>query len=356
MRVHPSTLRSLRKRLLDWFDRSKRDLPWRQDPTPYKVLVSEFMLQQTQVETVLPYFHRFIEVFPNFQALAEAEEEEVLRLWSGLGYYRRARNLRLAAQRIVEEHQGRFPNTLEEALALPGVGRYTAGAVMSIAYGERVPLVDGNVERVLSRLFVLREDFSTTKGTKAVWDLAEKLVPEVRPGDFNQALMELGALVCAPTGPRCLLCPLSKLCRAYREGVAEELPVKSRKQKQVKVEEVVLLLKCGGRWLLTNRNEEGLYEGMWQFPWGWKKKGERSLKSTLQRLADSLNLSVTSVKRFHSLSHGITYRRIESTFYSIEFQRENAPEGPDMRWVRKNDLIREAMPGYQKKMLNLLPD
>lgn len=356
MRLPSSKIRSVRRRLLDWFDRSQRDLPWRQDPTAYKVLVSEFMLQQTQVETVLPYFRRFIEAFPTFQVLSQAHEEDVLRLWSGLGYYRRARNLRFAAQRIVEEHQGRFPTTLEEALALPGVGRYTAGAVLSIALGSQVPLVDGNVERVLSRLFVIREDFSTSGGKKAAWELAEQLVPEDRPGDFNQALMELGALICTPIGPKCLLCPISNLCRAYREGIAEELPLKTRKQKQVKVEEVVLLLKCEDRWLLTNRNEESLYEGMWQFPWLWKKNREKSIRSTLKRLISSLGLPVHSAKRTHALSHGITFRRIETTFFRAELRNGFGRVGEDRRWVEKGNLHREPLPGYQKKVLGWLDE
>ncbi|MEZ6191711.1 MAG: A/G-specific adenine glycosylase [Phycisphaerales bacterium] len=205
----------VRQRLLKWYDAHRRHLPWRADksetPNPYHVLVSEAMLQQTQVATVIPYFNRFIEALPTVDDLAAADEQAVLRLWQGLGYYRRARNLHAAAKAIQQEHGGKVPDTIEALLKLPGVGRYTAGAIASIAYGRPAPILDGNVARVLARLFLIEQPVDAPKTRNTLWQLAEQLVPDKRAGDFNQAVMELGALVCTKVNPSCEACPLSGL-------------------------------------------------------------------------------------------------------------------------------------------------
>ncbi len=214
----------LTRRLLDWYDASKRELPWRATADAYRVWVSEIMLQQTQVATVLPYYERFLAAFPTVSRLAEAPLDEVLRLWSGLGYYRRARSLHAAARVVVERHGGSFPSALEAALALPGVGRYTAGAVLSIAYGLRLPAVDANAERVLSRVFVIEGDTRVGPAKRDLHAIAAKTAPADRPGDHNQALMELGARLCTPRRPQCTECPLADLCQARASGMEERFP------------------------------------------------------------------------------------------------------------------------------------
>ena len=214
--ISTRSVAAIRRALLSWYDRNRRSLPWRRDqPDPYHIWVAEIMLQQTQVVSVLPYWKRFIKRFPSLRRLASAAVQDVLELWSGLGYYRRAHFLHAAARRVVAEHAGRIPRDVETLMSLPGIGRYTAGAISSIAFGRRAPLVDGNVQRVLQRLFHPHASQASPRGAvSGVWRLAERLVPPGRPGDFNQALMELGALICLPASPRCDACPLARRCGA----------------------------------------------------------------------------------------------------------------------------------------------
>ena len=249
--------------LLEWFHRCAREMPWRSDPTPYHVLLSEFMLQQTRVDAARGYYARFLEVFPTVEALASAEEQEVLKLWEGLGYYSRARNLLAAARRIAE--QG-FPDTFEGLLALPGVGRYTAGAVASIAFGVRVPCVDGNVLRVLTRYCADRRCVDEPDAKAWAEDTLLPVLPSEKPGDLNQAVMELGALVCVPREPRCVLCPLASSCEGCRQKIAPELPVRAEKKKRTVVGLTVFLLICGDSVALRKRPEEGVLAGLWEYP------------------------------------------------------------------------------------------
>ncbi len=206
--------RKIQKALLDWFGRDQRDLPWRQTGDPYPIWVSEVMLQQTQVQTVIPYFRRWMKTFPTLQKLARSRQETVLKHWEGLGYYSRVRNLHRAAQQVVKKHQGRLPDTYEELIQLPGIGRYTAGALLSIAFDQPAPVLDGNVKRVLSRLFAISANGEASAHEKWLWDTSAELVPAKRPGDFNQAMMELGATVCLPKKPLCGVCQLQTQCEA----------------------------------------------------------------------------------------------------------------------------------------------
>lgn len=255
----------MQKLLLDWYTRNQRPLPWRKvKPNPYHVWLSEIMLQQTQVETVLPYYRKFLRAFPTVQRLAAAPVEEVLRLWSGLGYYSRARNLHQAARMVAQ--RGGFPRTKEEWLKLPGIGEYTAGAIASIAFGEKVPVVDGNVIRVLTRLFALKGDPKKNPLKQKLWRLAASLVPKARPGDFNQALMELGALVCLPKEPRCGVCPLRKDCLAFRQGRAGKFPTPVQRRPMEKVQLQASLIEKNGRYLLAKRNGARHFQAMWEFP------------------------------------------------------------------------------------------
>ena len=253
--------------LLSWYKDNARTLPWRSDPTPYHVWVSEIMLQQTRVAAVLGYYARFLEALPTVKALAECPEEQLMKLWQGLGYYSRARNLQKAARQVMEEFGGTFPGSYEEIRALPGVGDYTAGAIASIAFGLPVPAVDGNVLRVVSRLTADRREV-TRPQTKAVFTQAlREIMPTRAPGDFNQALMELGATVCLPNGaPLCEKCPAAGFCAARREGTEQQLPVKAPKRARRVEERVVYIILLDGKVALRRRGEKGLLAGLWEYP------------------------------------------------------------------------------------------
>lgn len=261
------TGKQLSKLLLAWFDESRRVLPWRNDPTPYRVWISEIMLQQTRVEAVKPYFERFIAALPDVRALAECPEDQLLKLWEGLGYYNRARNLKKAARNVLESGRKTLPETYEELLNLPGIGSYTAGAVASIAYGQAEAAVDGNVLRVLSRVFLYEKDVLSQKAKREMEDFVRAVIPEERSGDFNQALMELGAVVCVPNGsPDCGNCPLKGLCLAHREDRTSQFPVKVKKAKRRIEERTVFLLQADKKVALHKREEAGLLAGLYEFP------------------------------------------------------------------------------------------
>nr|WP_295971345.1 A/G-specific adenine glycosylase [uncultured Bacillus sp.] len=253
--------------LINWFMEEKRDLPWRQDRDPYKIWVSEIMLQQTRVDTVIPYFTRFIEQFPTVKALSEAEEENILKAWEGLGYYSRARNLHSAVKEVQEKYGGKVPEDPKEISSLKGVGPYTAGAILSIAYGKAEPAVDGNVMRVLSRILSIWEDIAKPATRKIFEKAVRQLISHDNPSYFNQALMELGAIVCTPSSPSCLLCPVREHCSAFHEGVQDELPVKIKNKKQRAVHLAAVVLQDErGRTLIHKRPENGLLANLWEFP------------------------------------------------------------------------------------------
>lgn len=304
--------RALRAVLADWFDENARDLPWRRTRDPYGIWISEAMLQQTRVEVVLDYWPRFLEAFPTIQALSVADEERVLEVWSGLGYYRRARALQEAAREMVVDHGAAFPRTRAEALALPGVGPYTAGAVLSIAYGLPEPLVDGNVERVFARLFALDGARGSGGLQRATWAAARALSDEtgdgVAPGVWNQALMELGALVCTPRSPRCGVCPARGACEARRLGVAEDLPRAKPRRSRVDVELEVYVVRDADRVLLTRRPDDGRMAGMWEFP-----TVETTGSGLFPRAVEGwLGARFEPEHDLFALSHGITHHRIRA--------------------------------------------
>ncbi len=251
--------------LLDWYSRNRRDLPWRRTRDPYAILVSEVMLQQTQVKTVIPYYHRWMEAFADIRALAAAPGQKVLKLWEGLGYYRRARNLQAAAREIVKKWRGRFPGTLDGLLALPGIGRYTAGALGSIAFGWRLPVVDGNVSRVLARFLGVKGFVKSPAVQNRLWLWMKASMPGDRPGDFNQAMMELGATVCLPKNPSCGACPVGENCRARRHGWQDRLPKTERVESVRRVESAVLIRNAETIWLVR-RSAGEWHEGLWALP------------------------------------------------------------------------------------------
>lgn len=318
--------------LLIWYDKNKRILPWREEPTPYRIWVSEIMLQQTRVEAVKPYFERFMKALPNINALAECTEEELLKLWEGLGYYNRARNLQYAARQIMENYGGRMPDTYEELLKLKGIGSYTAGAVASIAYNRAVPAVDGNVLRVVSRL---RKDDRLAGNPEMKAGVERDLMdvmPLDRPGDFNQALMELGACICIPNGaPLCQSCPLEFMCMAHRDKAETQYPKKSAKKPR-KVEEKTILVICSkDRTVIRKRPEGGLLAGMYEFP---SIAGFRSDKEVVAYLAKS-GIRVLRIQPLEDAKHIFTHREWHMKGYMIRVDElESAcPQGPAKDWI-----------------------
>src|SRR5713226_9235291 len=295
-------LATFRKQLLGWFRQFQRDLPWRRTRDPYRIWLSEIMLQQTRVAAAIPYYERFLQRFPDVHSLAAAPPEEVLRLWSGLGYYSRARNLQKAAQQIVAKHAGQFPQRTEDALALPGIGNYTAAAILSIAFGEEYAVLDGNVARVLARLGAIRGDLRGPQCWQALQETADGLLEPESPGDWNQAMMELGATLCTPKSPQCLFCPVAPFCEGRKLGIAESLPEKRKKRATVEVLlEIPVFLDAKEQTLLLpppkNTKEKTLADhvptllsNMWHFPTlAVTTKPDRNLVAFLQKLVPGVH-------------------------------------------------------------------
>ena len=253
--------------LLTWYDENKRALPWRENQNPYNVWVSEIMLQQTKVDTVIPYFNRFISKYPSVYALAEAEEEDVLKSWEGLGYYSRARNLQTAVREVVEKYDGKVPDQKEELGKLKGVGPYTRGAILSIAFDQPEPAVDGNVMRVFSRVLLINDDIALARTKKRFEEIVSEVISVEDPSSFNQGIMDLGATICTPKSPACLICPVQAHCRAFAVGAEQDLPVKKKAKKQKKIPYAALLIKNpDNKYLVEKRPEEGLLANLFQFP------------------------------------------------------------------------------------------
>jgi len=299
------------KDLLGWYDRHHRDLPWRRTHDPYAIFISEMMLQQTQVKTVLPYYERWIRVLPSWRSLDRAPMDRVLKLWEGLGYYRRARNLKAAARMVMSDFGGKLPDNTETILRLPGVGPYSAGAILSIAFNRPTPVVDGNVIRVFARLFAIPGDLKTGAGSQKIWRLAEYLLPHQRPGDFNQALMELGATLCLPTDPHCTSCPLMSQCRAKRLGRTGHYPSPSKKPATQTVFMAAALVRKDGKILLRKRPEEARWwKGLWEFP---SAEGTRPSEA-FTRLKKDLGLELLP-EPIAQIRHQVTHHKIDLRLY-----------------------------------------
>ncbi len=300
----------LREKLLGWYDENRRDLPWRRTRDPYAIWISETMLQQTRVETVIPYYERFLHRFPDIETLASADSQDVLRLWSGLGYYSRARNLHRAAQVVMDDWSGDLPREPEELHALPGVGRYTAGALASIAFDRPAAVLDGNVIRVLTRLFAIRDDTSANDVRERLWEEAATLAQGARPGDLNQALMELGATCCTPRSPQCSACPWRRSCAARRAGDAESLPIKRKKSKQREVAATAAWLPRRGTILAVRRPAKGLLANLWELPGGEFENGSDPRSSLRRSLRERIGLSVSRLEAGGEIEHVFTHLRL----------------------------------------------
>lgn len=328
--------------LLAWYRQSARVLPWRENTDPYRVWVSEIMLQQTRVDTVVPYYERFMARLPSVQALAEVREEELLKLWEGLGYYSRARNLQKAARRICKESGGAFPGSYEQLCSLPGVGPYTAGAIASIAFGLPVPAVDGNVLRVLSRLTENPRDIAEPAVKKQMTAALAQVYPAGHCGDFTQSLMELGAVVCVPNGlPKCGGCPLRQLCRAFRHGTQTEYPVQTKKQPRRAERKTVLLLCCGGRAAVRKRPQGGLLGGLWEFPCLDGALSAAEIAAWLERQG----AHAAHIERALSRKHIFTHVEWDMTAYRVSCPHAFQPDGGGLVWATPEQLADEiALP------------
>jgi A/G-specific adenine glycosylase len=344
--------------LEDWFKLNQRDLPWRKTDDPYKIWVSEIMLQQTQVVTVIPYYERFIEQFPSVKALADSSLDRVLKLWEGLGYYARCRNLHRAAQQISDEGQGVVPDTLEGLMSLPGIGRSTAGAIMTFAYNQAHPLLDGNVVRVISRLYNVDTDATTGQTKRRLWEISSALLGEARDAwSFNQGLMELGATVCSRKNPQCQGCVLSDLCKAHLLGVAEERPVKPKRKKPPHYELVVTVLVNDGQFLVHRRPEEGLLGGLWEFP-GERAREDESPWEALKRYLQ-VNLGVDEIKeRFlGQVKHSFTHYRMTIHVYLVEAGSFNIKRlSGDWRWMTSPEIEAHPFGRAHQKVYSMLED
>lgn len=303
-------LSSLRRRVLIWFDRHRRELPWRLDRDPYRIWVSEVMLQQTTVATVLPRFERFMCAFPTLHTLAEADEQEVLRQWQGLGYYRRARDLHRASRLMVEQHGGRLPDDVEAWKQLPGVGRYIMGAVLSQAFDRRLPIVEVNSQRVLCRLYGQDQDPKSPAVREWLWRTATTVLPRKRAGDFNQAIMELGAMLCTPNRPRCKQCPLASICVARKMGTQETIPMRPAAVPRVSVKEVAIVVRKGSNVLLARRPESGRWGNMWEFPHVSLEAKESHDDAAKRLLEDVLGIRAKLGRELITIRHAVTRFRI----------------------------------------------
>jgi A/G-specific adenine glycosylase len=324
LQIPAAEIPKFRRRLLSWFAKEKRDLPWRRTRDPYRIWLSEIMLQQTRVAAVIPYYERFLQAFPNVQALARAKTERVLARWAGLGYYSRAKNLQRAAKEIVAGHSGRFPRDYEAALALPGIGRYTAAAVLSIAYDEPHAVLDGNVARVLARIAAQRGDLRAPATWRNFEAAAQDLLARNSPGDWNQAMMELGATVCTPKSPLCAECPVGKWCRARKLGLTEQLPAKRKKPATVHLTlAAAVLLDPQGRALLVRQpdGDGALFSRMWQFP-ALEVTGRSPATALAQYLLQKFGIAVKeALMPLARARHSVTYRNVRLQPYLVPIAR-----------------------------------
>lgn len=338
-------IEALRSRLLTWYRAQGRDLPWRRTRDPYAIWISEIMLQQTQVKTVLPYYSRWLQRFPTVEALAAADQQQVLKAWEGLGYYARARNLHRAAQAIVAQHGGHFPQDFEAAVALPGIGRTTAGGILSAAYGQPVAILDGNVKRILARLVGL--DRPPNRALALLWQLSETLLPAATARDFNQALMDLGATLCTRHRPACLLCPWQPQCRAYAHNLQSELPMtESRGPLPHKQIGVAVVWNQAGQVLIDRRLQSGLLGGLWEFPGGKIEPGESVEDCIRRELQEELAIEVDVGDLLMTLDHAYTHFKVTlNVFHCRHVGGEPQPiECEEVRWVALADLDQFPFP------------
>lgn len=355
--------RSLATKLLQWFQQAARDLPWRRTRDLYAIWISEVMLQQTQVVTVIPYWERFLARFPDPAALAAADEHDVLRLWEGLGYYRRARQLHAAAKKIVAEYGGEFPSSLEEVRGLPGIGRYTAGAILSIGLDQQLPILEANTIRVLSRLTAYQKEVESTAGKAYLWSVAERILPQEQCGTFNQALMELGSEICTPKSPACERCPVAQLCEARRQDLVAKIPRPAKRMVYEEVTELAVIVRKGSQVLLRHCQPGERWAGLWDFPRFAANGGEANDELGKAIVAGThlqTGLRIEPGEQLLTIKHGVTRFRItlhcyEATLKSPAKEPKKAKKpGLPTRWVAIDSLAEYPLSTTGRKISRVL--
>jgi A/G-specific adenine glycosylase len=349
-------LQQCRASLLSWFAGSARILPWRENRDPYRIWISEIMLQQTQVQQVLPYYERFLSCFPDVAALAAAPLDAVLKAWEGMGYYARARNLHRAAGEIMEKHGGIFPEQPEAVLRLPGIGAYTAAAILSIAFDHPEAVVDGNVVRVITRLAAMAEDCTSTGAKRKIAALARAFLDASRPGDFNEAMMELGATVCTPKSPLCVSCPLAACCAALKEGDPGRYPVKAPAKARPHHQIAAALIWRGGELLIARRLERGLLGGLWEFPGGKQEASEELEQTAAREVYEELGVEVKVLEKFMTVEHAYTHFSITlHVFHCAYLKGEPVCRAcSDWRWIVPAQLKEHAFPRANTRVIEKL--
>jgi A/G-specific adenine glycosylase len=348
-------LSKLAERLFDWYAHNARKLIWRGHRDPYAIWISEIMLQQTRVETVIPYFEKWMILFPNVSDLAGATESDVLSAWEGLGYYSRARSLRLSAQKIMEEHNGKLPDNLVDLMRLPGIGRYTAGAIASIAFNANVTTLDGNIRRVFARLFDIQVIVNSPQGEKIIWELLEKELPKGKAGDFNQALMDLGATICTPQNPDCEHCPLLKLCLARSNGVQTERPILKTKPVQPQFNYLGAIIQKEDKFLLAQRPSHGLLGGLWEFPNFRIVSDEGNLEKNLACLLfNRFGIEVQILNKQVIIKHAYTHFRLILHVYNCEWIADITSVPEIFYWVPRNKLPKYPMGKVARQISRIL--
>ena len=357
-----SFTRTLQDKLLSWYNIHKRILPWRDHPDSYAVWVSEIMLQQTRVETVIPYFEKWMKLFPTIKKLTNANEQDVLNTWEGLGYYSRARNLHKAAKIVSEKFNGELPRNLDDLQSLPGIGKYTVGAIASMAFDMDEATLDGNLRRVFSRLFDVKEFADSPVGEKILWELARENLPKGQAGDYNQALMDLGATICVPKNPRCLLCPLMSICEARKNGTQELRPVLKPKKKTPHYVQVAAVIVKRGKVLLSQRPADGLLGNMWEFPNarintlaedGGLSNGLSNLKPAkelVKSLKTQTKLNVKKKEALGIVQHAYTHFKV--TVHVYKCKSVSIPNNKNLKWVKINDLENYPMGKIDRQIAN----
>lgn len=354
----PKQIELFRKKLTRWYQHNYRLLPWRQTKDAYRIWVSEVMLQQTQVNTVIPYYENFMRSFPDLPTLAQAPEQEVLKAWEGLGYYARARNLHQAARQLLSEAAGRIPRDYPSFRALPGVGDYIAAAVLSLAFAAPIPVVDGNVRRVLARLYASTAPVNSAQSASVYRELAGRLLATNAPDRFNQAMMELGALICRPAKPRCGECPVTEFCAAFSRGSQARFPIRITRKKIPTHRIATGVIHRKGKLLITRRKNEGLLGGLWEFPGGKIEAGETPEQACRREIEEEVNLSVEVVSHLARIKHAYSHFRIVMDVFLCEYQAGDVQlrGATDFRWILPHEMEKYPFPGANRKFIPLIQD
>jgi A/G-specific adenine glycosylase len=354
----PPSLTPLQQDLLNWFNAEKRDLPWRRDYLPYQVWISEIMLQQTQMDRVVHFYQRWMEHFPNLATLARASEQRVLKCWEGLGYYSRARNILKTAQIIVKEHGGELPRELSELLKLPGIGPYTAGAIASIAFNHDEPLVDANIARLFARLFDIAEPLNSPPIKKGLWQKAAELLPAGHARAFNQALMELGALVCTPKSPSCPQCPLKTFCQAHDKNCVDQRPVLGPGKKIITIEMATGILRHNNRLFIQQRLADDVWGGLWEFPGGRLQAEEKAHQAVIREFCEETGFRVKIAKKITTTIHHYTRYKVILHCFTCHFAGpKTSPTltaAQECRWVSFAELDHYAFPAGHRKLIDFM--